>query len=162
MLNWLFFLVPLITHWYSWKHEDDFLLQRTPKVLAVGLIVTKQLPQFSVKLYHFFKRHTFCLLLPIRPKVFSAITEVSIREAKLVLSLVQRSLYRNKILDKTTEHCSRNSFFFHQMYAGSQECFVKRSYFSSTVLFIGFIIYYSFFVAVKQNFSPQNVRDSRR
>ena len=47
-----------------------------------------------------------------QPKLFDAATEVSLREARLVLPLVQRSLYTYKILDKTNRNCSSNSLFF--------------------------------------------------
>ena len=153
MLNWLFLLVPLMTHWYSFKHKGDFLQQRTTKVLTVGLIMTNRLPQFSVKLYQFFKRQTFCLLLTTkalwcyhRGQEFPRSETCYITCAAFILD--------TPISDKTNGNFFRNSFLFFIKCRQDRKN-ALLSVLTSLVLCClgGFIVYWSNFIAVKQHLS---------
>ena len=75
--------------------EEDFLQHRTTEVLAVGLIVTNRFLSLVSSCTNFANATLF--LSCHQPKLFDATTEVSLREAKLVLSLKLRPLYTYKI-----------------------------------------------------------------
>ena len=105
MLNWLFLIVPLMKHWYSLKHEEDLLQQRTTKLLAVGLIVLIASLSLVSSCTNFSNATLFVSCY--QPKLFDASTEVSFREAKLVFNYYPSYVLCTRI----NGNCSRNSLF---------------------------------------------------